>query len=120
MDGNVHNIKKNTETLLVLLKEIGLEINANKTMYMVTAWHQNAERSQNIKIGHNSFEGVKQFEYLRTFLTNQNSIQQEIKIRLKSGNVCYDLVQNLLSYSLLSENINIIQNYNFDCCFVLV
>ena len=46
-------------------------------------------------------------KYLRTTLTNQNSIQQEIKISLKSGNVCYHSVQNILSYRLLSENIQI-------------
>jgi hypothetical protein len=38
---------------------------------------------------------------------NQNSIQEEIKSRLKSGNACYHLVQNLLSSSLLSKNIKI-------------
>ena len=49
-------------------------------------------------------------------MTNQNSIQKEIKSRLKSGNVCHHSVQNLLSSSLLSENIKInIQNYNFAC-----
>ena len=42
-----------------------------------------------------------------TALTNQNSIQEEIKSRLKSGNACYHLVQNLLSCSLLSKNIKI-------------
>ena len=42
-----------------------------------------------------------------TTLTNQNSIQDEIKGRLKSGNACYHLVQNLLSYRLLSKNIKI-------------
>ena len=40
-------------------------------------------------------------------LTNQSSIQDEIKSRLKSRNVCYHSVQNLLSSSLLSNNIKI-------------
>ena len=35
----------------------------------------------------------------------QNSIQEKIKNRLKSGNVCYHSVQNLLYSSLLSKNI---------------
>jgi hypothetical protein len=42
-----------------------------------------------------------------TTLTNQNSIQEEIKTRLKSGNACYHSVQNLLSSSFLSTNIKI-------------
>jgi len=44
---------------------------------------------------------------LGTTLTNQNSIQEEIKSRLKSGNACYLSVQNLLSSSLLSTNLKI-------------
>ena len=40
-----------------------------------------------------------------TTLTNQNSIQEEIKSRLKLGNACYHSVQNLLSSSLLPKNL---------------
>jgi len=50
---------------------------------------------------------VEKFKYLGTTLTNQNSIQEEIKSRLKSGNACYHSVQNLLSSSLLSKNLKI-------------
>jgi hypothetical protein len=44
---------------------------------------------------------------LGTTLTNQNSIQEEIESRLKSGNVCYHSMQKLLSSSLLSKNTKI-------------
>ena len=54
-----------------------------------------------------SFERVEEFKYLGTSLTNQNSIQEEIKSRLKSGNACYHSVQNLLSSRLLSRNLKI-------------
>ena len=50
---------------------------------------------------------MEQFRYLRTTITNQNSVQEGIKCRLKSGNACYYSVQNLLSSSLLSKNLNI-------------
>ena len=50
---------------------------------------------------------MEQFKYLGTILTNQNSIQEEIKSRLKSENACYLSVQNVLSSSLLSNNIKI-------------
>ena len=39
-----------------------------------------------MKIDNRSFEMVEQFKYLRTALTNRNSIQEEIKRRMKSGN----------------------------------
>ena len=42
-----------------------------------------------------------------TTLTYQNSIQKEIKRRLKSGNACYHLMQYLLSSSLFSKNLKI-------------
>jgi len=44
---------------------------------------------------------------LGTTLTNLNSIQEEIKSRFKSGNACYDSVQNILSSSQLSQNVKI-------------
>jgi hypothetical protein len=54
-----------------------------------------------------TFERVEEFKYFGTRPTNQNSIHEEIKCRLKSGNACYHSVQNLLSSNLLSKNINI-------------
>ena len=54
-------------------------------------------RNHNIKTDNSSFEKVEEFIYLGTTLTNQNSTQEEIKSRLKSGNVCCQSVQNLLS-----------------------
>jgi hypothetical protein len=50
---------------------------------------------------------VCHYEYLGTKLTNQNSIAEEIKSRLRSGNACYYSVQNLLSSRLLSKNLKI-------------
>jgi len=47
---------------------------------------------------------VEEFKYLGTTITNQNSIQKEIKSRL---NACSHSVQNLLSSSLLSKNLKI-------------
>jgi len=38
---------------------------------------------------------------------NQNSIQEEIKSRLKSGSACYYSMQNILSSTLLSKNLKI-------------
>src|SRR5215510_3163658 len=43
------------------------------------------------------YTGVRAIRYLGVTLTDQNSIQEEIKSRLKLGNACYHSVQNLLS-----------------------
>ena len=74
---------------------------------MVMSRDQNAGRTHSMKTDSSSFERADEFKYLGTTLTNQNSIQEEIKSRLKSGNACCHLVQNLLSSSLLSKNIKI-------------
>ena len=50
---------------------------------------------------------MEEFKYLGTKLTNKNSIQEEIKSRLKLGNACYYSVQNLLSSSLLSKKLKV-------------
>ena len=68
---------------------------------------QNAGWHHSMKTDNSSFERVEEFKYLGTTLTNQNSIQEEIKSRMKSGNACYHSVQNLLSSSLLLKNLKI-------------
>jgi hypothetical protein len=79
----------------------------DKTKYMVMSRDQNAGRSHSIKTDNNSFEKVEEFKILGTDFTNQKSIQEEIKSRLKSGNACYYWVQNLFSSSSLSKNLKV-------------
>jgi hypothetical protein len=74
---------------------------------MLLSRHQNIGQNRDIKIANRSFENVSQFKYLRTAVTNQNLIQEEIKKRLNYGNACYHLAQNLLSSLLLPKNFKI-------------
>ena len=67
--------------------------------------HRGMIANAHIKIGSNSYGIVKTFKYLSSLLTNQNYIQEEIKCRLKAGNLCYWSVQILLSARLLSKNL---------------
>ena len=53
----------------------------------------------NMKTDNRSFGMMEEFKHLGTILTNQNSIQEEIKRILKSRKAYYHLVQNLLSSS---------------------
>jgi hypothetical protein len=55
---------------------------------MLMSRDQNAGRGHSMKIYNSSIESVEVFKYLGTTLTNQNSIREEIKSRLKLGNVC--------------------------------
>jgi hypothetical protein len=88
-------------------KEVGLEVNVEKTKYMLVFGDKNAEQNRDIKIRNWSFENVSLFRYLVTKVTNQNLIQEEIKRRLNSNNACYHSAQNLLSSRLLSKNIKV-------------
>ena len=71
---------------------------------MVMSRDKNAGRSHNTKTDNSSFERVEEFKY---FGTDQNSIQEEIKNRMKSGNACYLSVQNLVSSNLISKNLKV-------------
>jgi hypothetical protein len=95
LGGSIRAVKENAESLVVTAKEIGLEVNADKTKYMIMSRDQNAGRDDSVKIYNSPFERVDEFKYLETTLTNQNSMQEEIKSRLKPGNACYQSVQNL-------------------------
>jgi hypothetical protein len=68
---------------------VGLEVNAEKTKYMLPSRHQNAGQNHDINIVYRSFANVAQFRYLGTKVTNQNLIQEEIKRMLYSGSACY-------------------------------
>jgi hypothetical protein len=61
---SVHTVKENTEYLVAASQEIGLEVNANKTKYMVMSGDQNAGQNYNIKTDNSSLEKVEQFRYL--------------------------------------------------------
>jgi hypothetical protein len=107
LGGSVHTVKENAETLVVASKENGIEVNADKTKYMVMSRDQNAGRNDSVETDNSFIERVEEFKYLGTTLTDQNSIQEEIKSRLKLGNACYNSVQNLLFSRLLSKNLKI-------------
>jgi hypothetical protein len=74
---NIDTIKKNTRTLIDAGKEVDLEVNAEKTKYMLCC-HQNVGQNRDIKIANRSFENMLQFRYLGTTGTNQNLFQEEI------------------------------------------
>jgi hypothetical protein len=99
-------MKENTETLLEASRDIGLEINAEKTKYMIMSHHVNSGQNQNIRMANESFENVTNFRYLGMTLIYKNDIH-EVKNRLNLGNACYYSVQNLMSSHLISKNVKI-------------
>ena len=95
--GSIHTLKENAETLVAAPRDIGLEVSADKTKYVVMSQDQNAVGVHSVRTDNSTFERVERFKYLGTTLTNHDSIPEEIKSRLRLGNACYHSVQNLLS-----------------------
>jgi hypothetical protein len=59
---NIDTIKENTQTLIDASKEVGLEINVEKTKYMLLPHYQNAGQNRDIKIANRSFGNVSQLK----------------------------------------------------------
>ena len=78
-------------------KDIGLEVNSDKTKSMITSRQQNIVQNQNIVIENLSFEKVEEFKYLGVTVTNTNDIREEIKHRINMGNACYYSIEKILS-----------------------
>jgi histidinol-phosphate/aromatic aminotransferase/cobyric acid decarboxylase-like protein len=55
---NIDTINKNRETLIDASREVGLEVNIEKTKYILLSHDQNAGQNRDIKIGNISFENV--------------------------------------------------------------
>ncbi|PSN35706.1 hypothetical protein C0J52_10179 [Blattella germanica] len=99
-DDNMHILRSNT-------RKLGLEVNVNKTKYMVTRRNASCNANGQLMTNEGNFEEVAEFKYLGALITNRNEIQKEIKHRLNSGNACYYALQRLLSSRLLSKNIKL-------------
>jgi hypothetical protein len=97
---NINIIKENKETLFEASRDIGLEIIAEKTKYMIMSRHPNSKQNQNIRIANESFENIAKFKYLGTMITNENDIHDEIKSKLNSGNVA--IIQSIIFCLLVS------------------
>jgi len=63
-----------------------------------------------MEIDNRSFEMVEEFKYLGTTLTNQNSVQEEIKSRVKSF---------AFQFAIQKFKDQDMQNYSFACCFFM-
>jgi hypothetical protein len=77
---NIDTINKNTEPLIDASKEVGPEVNVEKTKYMLVSQDQNAGQNLDIKIGNRSFGNVSQFKYVGRSVINQNLFQEDILV----------------------------------------
>ena len=64
LGGSIHSLKENAEALVAAPREIGLEVSADKTKYMVVSRDQNAGRNHSVRTDNSTFERVEEFKYL--------------------------------------------------------
>ena len=79
LGGSIHTLKENAEALVAAAREIGLEVNADKTKYLVMSRDQNAGRIHSVRTDNSTFERVGEFKYLGTTLTNQNLLRKKLR-----------------------------------------
>jgi hypothetical protein len=77
---STNSMKENSETLLEASRDIDIEINAEKTKYMIMSRHPNSGQNQNVRISNESFEKVAKFKYLGTTLTSQNTFMMKSRV----------------------------------------
>jgi hypothetical protein len=106
LGGSIHTLNKYKEALLFASKEKGLEVNAEKTKYILMCLAKNAGQNHNIQKGNKSSERVGKLRYLVTTLTDRNSIYEEMKTRLRLKNSCYHWVQSFV-FQFAIQNIKI-------------
>jgi hypothetical protein len=78
LDDSINTTEENTEILLQTSRDVGLEINAEKTKYISFPVIRNQDKSRK----------------------KQTDIHDEIRYRLNSGNACHHSVRNILSSRL--------------------
>jgi hypothetical protein len=71
LGNNIETRRRNTETLIDASKEIGLEVNIEKTKYMLVSRDQNGGQNHDINIAHRSSENMSQLRYLERTVANQ-------------------------------------------------
>jgi hypothetical protein len=69
-----HTVRENSETILEVSRDTGLEISTEKTKYMIMSRLPNSGKNQIIRIANESFKNVAKFKYLGMTLTNQNNL----------------------------------------------
>jgi len=83
LGGSIHTLKENAEALVAATRETEMEVSADKTKYMDMSRDQKLGRIHSVRNDSSTFERVEEFKYLGTTLTNQNSIEEEFKSRLR-------------------------------------
>jgi len=107
IENDIDAQQTNNDVLVEARDEIGLQVNINKTKYMITKRKTGNEGNKNIRIRNEVIEKVNKFKYLEAYVTSKNEVTEEIKSRLVSRNACFYSVQKLLTSRLISRKLKL-------------
>ena len=82
---------------------VGLVVSPDKTKYMKFSVPPSRRSMKGATINGVTYEGVTEFIYLGTLISNDNSIQKEIQRRILAGNRTYFVAISLFRNRLLSR-----------------
>lgn len=83
---------------LVAGEEVGLEVRAEKTVYILTACQKNAGKNHNINMTKTCFDNLGELKYQGMILTNYNYMHKGIMHTLHLGNAYNHLIQNVFPF----------------------
>ena len=83
---DIDALQSNSEVLVEACDEIGLQVNVEKTKYMITSRNTENEGYRYITIKNENIEKVNKFKYLGAYVKRKNEVTEETKRRLVSGN----------------------------------
>lgn len=99
-----NDLKKTFLALQNSAVKMGLNINEEKTKYMITNENSRQRKTeQHIKIYNHIFEKVNNFTYLGVIVNRHNNIQEEINKRILNSNKCYFAMIHLFKSKYLTR-----------------
>jgi len=103
MDESQDGVKRLCERLNDAAQKVGLQINEQKTEYMIIG-RQNWMYYV-LEVDHFKFKRVNSFKYLGSIVSEKNDITKEVAARIQAGNRTYYSLVKILSSKSLSREI---------------
>jgi cyanophycinase-like exopeptidase len=92
-----------------IFRKFGLEINQQKTKYMIVKRKNSLKKNKigHLKIENYKFERVENFKYLEVILNEDNNNQTDLQERIKNANKTYFMLQKFFKNKNISKKLKL-------------